>query len=175
VWKRTFTFSPVRIFKTEYRLSWLVFRGFPQYLKVTARTISRLGKTASLQILFNSSSSIHLTIDATENETLRLSYNQHQKESECTLYTNCMRKCYLVIHRCSLHVRCTQRPNKCPFSEDVHTSCIAICFKLRDSMRDSRFPEVVLIKTEVFWAMNPISANSCGRFGRFAAYICRAI
>jgi len=68
LWTRTLTFSPARIFKTEYRLSWLVFSWLPQYLKVTARTISRLGTTASLQILSNSSSSIHLTIDATENE-----------------------------------------------------------------------------------------------------------
>ena len=57
----------------------------------------------------------------------------------------------------------------------VHICYIAICYKLQDSMRDSRFPKVVFIKTKLSLAMNPISSNSFGPFGRFAAHMCRAI
>jgi len=172
VWTRTLTFSPDRIFKTEYRL--FCFRGFPQYLKVNAQTISRLGITASLQILPNLSSSIHLNIDATENET-RPSYNKPQKEPECTLYTNCMRKCYTSYSKIFITRKIHAKAYQSPFSDDVHICCIAISYKLHLSMWDSRLPKVVLIKIKVFWAMNPVFSNSSGRFERFAAYICRAI
>jgi hypothetical protein len=174
VWTRTLTFSPVRIFKTEYRLFWLKFSWLSSVPKGNNTDHISITQDRFLADA-NSSSSIHLTIDATENETTRLSYSKPKKEPECTLHTNCTRKCYPVIHRCSLHVRYTQRPTKCIFSDDVHICCIAICYKLHDSMRDSRFPKVMLIKTKVLRAMNPISANSSGRFRRSAAYICWAI
>ena len=131
VWTRTLTFSPDRIFKTEYRL--FCFRGFPQYLKVNAQTISRLGITASLQILPNLSSSIHLNIDATENET-RPSYNKPQKEPECTLYTNCMRKCYTSYSKIFITRKIHAKAYQSPFSDDVHICCIAISYKLHLSM-----------------------------------------
>ena len=103
----------------------LGFRGFTQSLKASARTISRLDTTASLQILYIRPPAFILP---STPQRSRLSYNETQNEPECILFTYCMRKCYPVIHRCLYYRQDTLRGLQMSLSEEC--ARLPYCHKL---------------------------------------------